>query len=117
MSENISHQIRISSRNPDLEANEEVHNKALLLIEDMCYVMCGSLLVRCTAFINVYGTLMKAVDDGNGGIFFFDAPYGTGKTFLMLLILAIIRARSDIAVAAASSGIAATLLEGCRTAH
>lgn len=60
---------------------------------------------------------MKAVDDGNDGLFFLDAPGGTGKTFLMSLILATIRARSDIAVVLASSGIAATLLEGCRTAH
>ena len=60
---------------------------------------------------------MKAIDNGNGGLFFLDAPGGTGKTFLMSLILATVRARSDIAVAVASSGIAATLLEGCRTAH
>jgi ATP-dependent DNA helicase PIF1 len=65
----------------------------------------------------VYDTLMKAIDDGNGGLFFLDAPGGTGKTFLMSLILATVRARSEIAVAVASSGIAATLLEGCRTAH
>jgi hypothetical protein len=60
---------------------------------------------------------MKAIDDGNGGLFFLDVPGGTGKTFLMSLILATVRARSEIAVAAASSEIAATLLEGCRTAH
>ena len=46
MSEDILHQIRVSFRNPDLEMNEEIHNRALLLIEDMCYLMCGSLLVR-----------------------------------------------------------------------
>ncbi|GBP97984.1 hypothetical protein EVAR_69294_1 [Eumeta japonica] len=65
----------------------------------------------------VYGTLMKAVDDENGGLFFLDAPGGTGKKFLMSLILATIRTRSDILVAIASSGIAATLLEDCRTAR
>ncbi|GBP44069.1 hypothetical protein EVAR_85223_1 [Eumeta japonica] len=65
----------------------------------------------------VCGTLMKAVDDGNGALFFLNAPDGTGKTFLMALISAAIRARSDIAVAVASSSIAATLLKGCRTAH
>ncbi|GBP51104.1 hypothetical protein EVAR_31828_1 [Eumeta japonica] len=65
----------------------------------------------------VYGTSMKAVDDGKGGLFFLYDPGGTGKTFLMSLILATIRPRSDIAVAVASSVIAATLLKGCRTAH
>lgn len=46
MSEDILHRIRVSSRNSDLEVNEEMHNQTLLLIEDMCYLMCGSLLVR-----------------------------------------------------------------------
>lgn len=46
-----------------------------------------------------------------------DAPGGTGKTFLIALILATIRTQNDIALALASSGIAATLLEGGRTAH
>ncbi|CAB3237853.1 unnamed protein product [Arctia plantaginis] len=56
----------------------------------------------------VYDTLMKAIDDGNGGLYFLDAPGGTGKTFLMSVVLATVRARSNIAVA---------FLEGCRTAH
>lgn len=64
-----------------------------------------------------YDTLMIAVNDGYGGIFFLDAPGGTGKTFLISLILASIRAQSQIALAVASSEIAATLLEGGRTAH
>ena len=42
---------------------------------------------------------------------------GTGKTYLMNLILASIRSNGDIALAVASSGIAATLLTGGRTAH
>ncbi|XP_055614537.1 uncharacterized protein LOC129760881, partial [Uranotaenia lowii] len=66
---------------------------------------------------DVYDTLMRAIDDGNGGIFFIDAPGGTGKTFLISLLLASIRSRPDIALAVASSGIAATMLEGGRTAH
>ncbi|EFN61253.1 Uncharacterized ATP-dependent helicase YHR031C, partial [Camponotus floridanus] len=64
-----------------------------------------------------YDTIIKAINDGNGGIFFIDAPGGTGKTFLISLILDTIRAQGQIALAVASSGIAATLLEGGRTAH
>ncbi|UYV65078.1 hypothetical protein LAZ67_3003053 [Cordylochernes scorpioides] len=45
------------------------------------------------------------------------APGGTDKTFLMSVVFATVRARSDIAVAVASSGIAATLIEGCPTAY
>lgn len=48
---------------------------------------------------------------------FLDAPGGTGKTFLISLLLAEIRSKNDIALAVASSGIAATLLDGGRTAH
>ncbi|GBO37537.1 ATP-dependent DNA helicase PIF1, partial [Araneus ventricosus] len=51
------------------------------------------------------------------GIFFLDAPGGTGKTFLINLLLAKVRQRKEIALAVASSGIAATLLTGGRTAH
>jgi PIF1-like helicase len=65
----------------------------------------------------VYNTLMDAVDNDTGSIFFIDAPGGTGKTFVISLILATIRARQEIALALASSGIAATLLDGGRTAY
>ncbi|KAL4101308.1 hypothetical protein QTP88_021328 [Uroleucon formosanum] len=65
----------------------------------------------------VYETLMQAVDNNTGGLFSLDAPGGTGKTFVISLILATIRSRCDIALALASSGIAATLLDGGRTAH
>lgn len=64
-----------------------------------------------------YDTLMTALNVGSGGIFFLDAPGGTGKTFLLSLLLASVRSQNQIALAVASSGIAATLLEGGRTAH
>jgi len=41
-----------------------------------------------------------------------DAPGGTGKFFLISLILATIRSQNKIALALVSSGIAETLLEG-----
>ena len=157
LSQDILHQMCINSANNDLEINEEIINKTLVLIEDMCYLMCGSLLVKLgmpspnreindvfnrelnrerdydrdelyqlvqtnvpilnTQQKKVYDTLMNAIGSGNGGTFFLDAPGGTGKTFLISLVLATLRQRSDIAIAVASSGIAATLLEGGRTAH
>ncbi|GFS15301.1 ATP-dependent helicase [Elysia marginata] len=51
------------------------------------------------------------------GIIFLDAPGGTGKTFLINLLLAKIRQRREIALAVAPSVIAATLLPCERTAH
>ena len=58
-----------------------------------------------------------AVDSGTGGFLFIDSPGGTGKTFLSGIILAYVRRNGKIALAVASSGIAATLLPGGRTAH
>ncbi|BHF84822.1 hypothetical protein SprV_0902797400 [Sparganum proliferum] len=65
----------------------------------------------------IYDQIMVTANNGVGGILFLDAPGGTGKTFLLRLILTAIRSKNDIAVALASSGIAATLLPGGRTAH
>ncbi|CAH1105511.1 unnamed protein product [Psylliodes chrysocephalus] len=65
----------------------------------------------------VFDTLMKVTNDETGRIYFLDAPGGTGKTFLISLILATIHLQNKIALGLASSGIAATLLKGGRTAH
>ncbi|XP_046492949.1 uncharacterized protein [Neodiprion pinetum] len=65
----------------------------------------------------IYDRIMLAVAAEQGGFFFLDAPGGTGKTFLISLILAKIRSQQKIALAVASSGIAAILLDGGRTAH
>ena len=65
----------------------------------------------------VYGKISANVDSRQGGIMFLDAPGGTGKTFLLNLLLAKLRMRRSIAIAVAFSGIAATLLDGGRTAH
>ena len=65
----------------------------------------------------VYDYFCFMVDANQGGILFLDAPGGTGKTFLINLILAKLRSEGKIALATASSGIAATLLTGGRTLH
>ncbi|GFT69120.1 ATP-dependent DNA helicase [Trichonephila clavipes] len=65
------------------------------------------------AFIAIIGM----IGSERGGIVFLDAPGDTDKTFLLNLLMAFVRKEKDMAVAAASSGIAATLLAGCRTAH
>lgn len=158
MADDILHRVRSATANPELEFNADIHNEALISIEDLCVMMSGKMLhelgmpapnrpmhdafnrelererqydrdalsqsVRTNVHACVhihqtllnqqqktaYDTLMKAVNDGCGGIFFLDAPGGTGKTFLISLILASIRAQSQIALAVASSGIAAEQL-------
>ncbi|XP_054745847.1 uncharacterized protein LOC129250236 [Anastrepha obliqua] len=66
---------------------------------------------------HVYDRIMQAISNNAGGLYFLDAPGGTGKTFIISLILATIPSEQKVALALASSGIAATLLEGGRTAH
>ena len=67
----------------------------------------------------VYNKVIDAVLSQNleQTLFFVDGPGGTGKTFLYNAILAKVRSRHKIALSVASSGIAAELLEGGRTAH
>ena len=66
---------------------------------------------------NVYSSMLAKIENTEGGIVFLDAPGGTGKTFLINLILAKIRLRRQIGLAVAFSGIAGGLLDGGRTAH
>ena len=46
-----------------------------------------------------------------------DGPGGTGKTYLYMALLAKVRSTDRIAVATATSGIAASIMLGGRTAH
>src|SRR5438876_8311797 len=64
-----------------------------------------------------FDTLYQAVTSGEAGVFFLEGFGGTGKTFLINLVLAKVRSDGCIALATASSGIAATLLDGGTTAH
>uniref|UniRef100_A0A2N9INS4 ATP-dependent DNA helicase n=1 Tax=Fagus sylvatica TaxID=28930 RepID=A0A2N9INS4_FAGSY len=64
-----------------------------------------------------YNTIMGVIERKESMIFFVDGPGGTGKTFLYRTLLANLRKLGHIAIATATSGIAATLLPGGRTAH
>src|SRR6266542_4779432 len=66
----------------------------------------------------IYNTVIDAVNEkSNQKIFFINVPGGYGKTFLFNMMLAEVRLQNQIAIAIASSGIAALLLNGGRTAH
>ena len=68
---------------------------------------------------NVYNEIIACMSPNYVGprCFFIDAVGGTGKTFVLNAILAAYRAAGILCLATASSGIAATLLKGGRTAH
>ncbi|EOA22101.1 hypothetical protein CARUB_v10002651mg [Capsella rubella] len=65
----------------------------------------------------VYQEIIYSVNKNKGGMFFVHGFGGTGKTFLWSILGADIRSKGNIVLNVASSGIAALLLEGGRTAH
>ena len=66
---------------------------------------------------NIYASIMQAIATDSGGYFFVYGHGGTGKTHLYKTILAGVRSQGKIALATASSRIAALLVPGGRTAH
>nr|XP_040251426.1 uncharacterized protein LOC120968594 [Aegilops tauschii subsp. strangulata] len=64
-----------------------------------------------------YDEILAAVERGDGGVFFVDGPGGTGKTFLYRAMLAKVRSDGNIGIATATSGVAASIMPGGRTAH
>ncbi len=65
----------------------------------------------------LFKAIIANVEEQQGGLFFLDAPGGTGKIFDTNLLLVKLRQTKKIALAVASSGIAATLLHSGQTAH
>ena len=68
---------------------------------------------------HTFAVIMEVVNDDThvNRLFFLNAPGGYGKTFLIEALLFTVRGLGKIALAVASSGIAAELLEGGRTAN
>ena len=64
-----------------------------------------------------YDILKGKIERNEGGIVFIDAPGGTGKTYLLNLLLIYSTLNGKLTLATASSGIAATLLKSGTTAH
>ncbi|XP_044596944.1 uncharacterized protein LOC123273568, partial [Cotesia glomerata] len=127
MTDDILHQHRIRCHNLTITFSDEMYNEALIAIEDLCIVIVNLPLSNfgmnspnrtASDLMNTeMNRELQYISAGQGGLFFLDASGGTGKTFVISLILAEIRSNNGIALAVASSGIAASLLDGGRTAH
>ncbi|XP_074107704.1 uncharacterized protein LOC141532970 [Cotesia typhae] len=65
----------------------------------------------------VYDQVLNSIDSNSGKLFFLDASSGTGKTYFITFLLAKIRRGKNIALAVASLGTAATLIDGSKTVH
>lgn len=64
-----------------------------------------------------FDEILNHVMSKKARVFFVDGPGGTGKTYLYKALIAKIRSMDLIAVATATSGIAASIMPGGRTAH
>jgi hypothetical protein len=67
--------------------------------------------------LEAYHHIINAVDGHLGGVFFLSGPGGTGKTYVYKTVCHGLRSAGKIVLCVASSGIAALLLPGGRTAH
>ncbi|XP_024893165.1 uncharacterized protein LOC112468279, partial [Temnothorax curvispinosus] len=106
----------IPDRNNNIQSNEFLREMNYNAKDMEAYVAANEPLL-ITDQREAYNKVLDMISKDHGGICFLDAPGGTGKTFVINLILAKVRLQKKIAVAVASSGIASTLLEGGRTAH
>jgi hypothetical protein len=66
---------------------------------------------------NAYETILNAVTNKEGKLFFVYGSGGTGKTFIWTTFLSRLRGQGKIVLTVASSGIASLLLLGGKTAH
>ncbi|XP_031091042.1 uncharacterized protein LOC115996037 [Ipomoea triloba] len=66
---------------------------------------------------SIYDAVISDVYSNKGGLYFVYGYGGTGKTFLWRALSAYIRAKGQIVINVASSGIASLLLPGGRTSH
>ncbi|MCH85793.1 helicase-like protein, partial [Trifolium medium] len=66
---------------------------------------------------NIYQTIMDAVNNQRGGVFFLHGYGGTCKTFMWRTLASSLHSQKKIVLTVASSGIASLLLPGGRTAH
>ncbi|XP_044450928.1 uncharacterized protein [Triticum aestivum] len=64
-----------------------------------------------------FDAIIESADQSLGRIIFVDGHGGTGKTYLWKAITTRLRSEGKIVLAVASSGVAALLLQGGRTAH
>ena len=81
-------------------------------------VLAGQLIPTLTQDQRVaFEKITSAISTRSGETFFLHGPGGTGKTYLYNTLCYHLRSQSKIVLCVASSGIAALLLNGGRTAH
>ena len=65
----------------------------------------------------IYEKIMQVVNNDEGGMFFLYGYGGTRKTYIWRTLASSLRAKNQIVIMVASSGIASLLLPGGKTVH
>ncbi|WVZ67157.1 hypothetical protein U9M48_016277, partial [Paspalum notatum var. saurae] len=94
--------------------DREIYEESIIEVDPDHETLAASLNAEQRS---AYDEILAAVDSGEGGVFFVDGSGGTGKTFLYKALLATVRGVGKIVVATATSGVAASIMPGGRTAH
>ncbi|KAI5422591.1 hypothetical protein KIW84_045865 [Lathyrus oleraceus] len=107
---------------PSLPPNKIDRDAIPSIIQEELVIDISNEDIESVAKLNNYQmiafkTIMNVIVQKHIGVFFVDGLGGTGKTFIYRTIMASLRSRGEIVLATASSGIAAILLPGDRTAH
>ena len=105
--------ISFVSHLPSQELREETEYNTDALVQ----MVNGNVSLLNTEQLQVYNAVLDSVSNARGPMIALNAAGGTGKTFLLATLLAAVRADNKIALATATSGIAATLLPNGRTLH
>jgi hypothetical protein len=112
-------------RNFDLPDLLDIHDLENLdqreLMEELSIVVAKEDIELCATLNEeqrlAFNEILDHVLHKKSRVFFIDGPGGTGKTYLYKSLLSKVRSMGLIAIATATSGIAASIMPGGRTAH
>ncbi|CAD6985711.1 unnamed protein product [Tilletia controversa] len=109
---------------PDPEFSADINDLPSVVQDELSYDRVAQLAFAQQAYSSlneeqrtVFNEITTAIQTETPAVFFLDGPGGSGKTYVENAILAHVRGHEQVALAIASSGIAALMLEGGRTAH
>ncbi|WVZ83473.1 hypothetical protein U9M48_030615 [Paspalum notatum var. saurae] len=94
--------------------DREIYEESIIEVDPNHETLVASLNAEQRS---AYDEILAAGDSGKGVVFFIDGLGGTGKTFLYKALLATVRGMDNISVVIATSGVAASIMPGGRTAH
>ncbi|GJY50558.1 ATP-dependent DNA helicase PIF1-like protein [Tanacetum coccineum] len=98
----------------DVLSVERIKQGILDKLREQHVTLYGSLTFKQKG---IYSTVMNAVENNKGGMFYVYVYSGTRKTYLYKIMSAALRFKGEIVLNVASSDIAALFLEGRRTIH